>query len=273
MLEILKKLGLPELATQHGEHLDIMNAWVHLLMAILFVGWGAFFIYVLIRFRAKRNPRADYEGTKSHLSALVEVGVALVEIMLIVGFAIPLWAERVNEFPSQQGALIVHMVAEQFAWNVHYSGKDGKFGKTDPKLMDAQTNPLGLDKSDPNALDDVTTINQLHLPANRPVIIQLTSKDVIHGFGVPEFRVKQDVIPGLQVPVWFIPTVTTKEMRERMKDDNFNYEIACAQLCGIGHYRMKGYVTVHTAPEFDEWLSSQQPLLGSGANPEETFWQ
>jgi cytochrome c oxidase subunit 2 len=137
---------------------------------------------------------------------------------------------------------------------MHYPGPDGVFGRTDVALLDLQSNPLGLDREDPAAKDDVTTVNQLYVPVNKPVIVRLRSKEVIHSFGVPEFRVKQDAIPGLTIPIWFIPTVTTAEMRKQTGNDAFQYEIACAQLCGLGHARMRGFVTVQTAEEFQKWL-------------------
>jgi cytochrome c oxidase subunit 2 len=140
---------------------------------------------------------------------------------------------------------------------MHYAGPDGAFGRTDIKLIDLQVNPLGLDRSDPAAMDDVTTVNQLYLPVNKPIIVRLRSKDVIHSFGVPEFRVKQDAIPGLTIPIWFVPTVTTAEMRTRMGKPEFQYEIACAQLCGLGHARMRGFVTVQTADEFKKWMDEK----------------
>ena len=133
----------------------------------------------------------------------------------------------------------------------------GNSAAQDLKLIDAQENPLGLDRSDPAAKDDVTTLNQLYLPANKPIILRLRSKDMIHSFGVPEFRVKQDAIPGLTIPIWFVPTVTTAEMRTRTGNPEFQYEIACAQLCGMGHYRMRGFVTVQTAEEFQKWLAEK----------------
>ena len=152
--------------------------------------------------------------------------------------------------PSASEALIVQVTGEQFAWNIHYAGPDGEFGRTDIKLLDLQSNPLGLDRDDPAGKDDVMTLNQLYLPVNKPIIVRLRSKDVIHSFGVPEFRVKQDAIPGLTIPIWFVPTVTTAEMRTRLGKPEFQYEIACAQLCGLGHARMRGFVTVQTAEEF-----------------------
>ncbi len=250
-------LGLPALASTHGGQIDNMIGWVHVFMLILFVGWGGFFTYCLFRFRRSRQPVANYAGVKSHTSSYLEVGVAVVEAILLFGFAIPLWAARVDRMPSTSEALLVDVTAEQFAWNAHYAGPDGKLGRTDITLIDAQSNPLGLDRNDPAAKDDVTTVNQLYLPVNKPIIVQLRSKDVIHRFGVPEFRVKQDAVPGLTIPIWFVPNVTTEEMRTRLGKADFQYEIACAQLCGLGHFRMRGYVTVVPPDEFQKWLDDK----------------
>jgi cytochrome c oxidase subunit II len=250
-------LGLPPLATAHGAQIDGLIGWTHIFMLVLFVGWGGFFAYCLVRFRRSRQPVANYAGVKSHTSSYLEVAVLAVEMVLLFAFSIPLWAARVDRMPAANEALLVEVTGEQFAWNVHYAGPDGVFGRTDIKLLDLQSNPLGLDRSDPAAKDDVTTVNQLYLPVNKPIIVRLRSKDVIHSFGVPEFRVKQDAIPGLTIPIWFVPNVTTAEMRARTKNPEFQYEIACAQLCGLGHARMRGFVTVETADEFQKWIDAK----------------
>ena len=250
-------LGLPPLATAHGSQVDSLIGWTHIFMLLLFVGWGGFFIYCLIRFRRSRHPVADYHGSTSHTSSYLEGAVLVVEMVLLFAFSIPLWAARVDHIPAQRDALLVQVTGEQFAWNVHYAGADGVFGRTDIKLLDLQSNPLGLDRTDPAAKDDVTTLNQLYLPVNKPIIVRLRSKDVIHSFGVPEFRVKQDAIPGLTIPIWFVPNVTTAEMRTRLGKPEFQYQIACAQLCGLGHARMRGFVTVQTAEEFQKWMAEQ----------------
>ena len=259
---------LPHLASQHGAALDRTLDIVHLLMLVLFVGWSAFFLYVLVRFRRKRNPRADYAGVTAHTSSWLEGAVALAEAVLLIGFSIPLWADRVQRFPTTADATRVRVVAEQFAWNVHYPGKDGVFGRTDPKLVDVQANPLGLDRSDPAAKDDVVTLNHLHLPAGRPAVVLLTSKDVIHSFALQEMRIKQDVVPGTTIPVWFVPSVTTEEMRQRTGNPSFEYEISCAQLCGLGHYRMRGFVHIETPEVFDAWLAEQ-----ASQATEDSAWQ
>jgi cytochrome c oxidase subunit II len=254
-------LGLPPLATAHGGQIDSLIGWMHVFMLILFVGWGAFFVYVLFRFRQSRNPVANYPGVRSHASSYLEGGVLVIEMVFLFAFSIPLWAARVDHRPAESEALVVHLTGEQFAWNVRYAGPDGVFGRTDIKLIDVQSNPLGVDRSDPAAKDDVTTLNQLYLPANKPIIVKLRSKDVIHSFNVPEFRVKQDAIPGLTIPIWFIPNVTTAEMRRRSGNPEFQYEIACAQLCGLGHYRMRGFVTVLSPEEFQKWMDGEEAKL------------
>jgi cytochrome c oxidase subunit 2 len=264
-------LSLPQLASQHGAALDHALGLVHWLMLVLFVGWGSFFAFALWRFRARRHPVASHTGVTSHTSTWLEVAVAVVEAVLLIGFSIPLWADRVDRFPAPAESTEVRVVAEQFAWNIHYPGPDGIFGRTDAKLIDTQSNPLGLDRSDPAAKDDVTTINQLHLPVGRPVLIQLSSKDVIHSFALQEMRVKQDVIPGTMTPVWFVPTVTTEEMQKRTGNPEFGYQISCAQLCGLGHYRMRGYVTVETPEAFQKWMDEQQAELASQS--EESIWK
>ena len=264
-------LGMQPLAATHGAQIDNLVGWIHIFMLVLFVGWGGFFLYLLARFRKSRNPVADYRGVTSKNSTYAEIGVAVVEAVLLIGFAIPLWAARVDTIPPVNQALEVNLTPEQFAWNVRYAGPDGVFGRTDIKLIDLQSNPLGVDRSDPAAKDDVTTVNQLYLPVNKPIIVNLRSKDVIHSFNVPEFRVKQDAIPGLTIPIWFIPNVTTAEMRQRTGNPQFQYEIACAQLCGLGHYRMRGFVTVLSTEEFQKWMDDEQGKLkeleGAAANP------
>ncbi len=239
---------MPVQASAHAAEIDHMTVLVHWLMLVLFVGWGLFFLFALFRFRRGANPRASYTGAKGKISKGLEVAVAVIEGVLLVFYAIPAWATRVTRFPSESEAVVVRVVGEQFAWNIHYPGPDGKFGRTDLNRVTAD-NPLGLDRTDPNAKDDITTVNQLYLPVNRPVLVHLFSKDVIHSFGVYEFRVKQDAIPGMTIPLWFVPTRPGE------------YDIACSQLCGLGHFRMRGFVTVQSDADFRKWLDDQEKEL------------
>jgi cytochrome c oxidase subunit 2 len=201
-----------------------------------------------VRFRKSANPKASYTGAKGKLAKGLEIGVAVVEVVLLVFYAIPAWATRVAAFPAESEAVVVRVTAEQFAWNVHYPGPDGQFGRRELSRV-AADNPLGLDRNDAAAKDDITTVNQLNVPVDRPVLVHLASKDVIHSFGLFEMRVKQDAIPGMEIPVWFTPS--------RIGE----YEIACSQLCGIGHFRMRGFINVMTADNFRNFLAEEAKLL------------
>ena len=241
-------LGLPIQASEHAPEIDEMIILIHWLMAVLFVGWGAFYVYTLIRFRASAHPKADYTGVTSHTSSYLEIGVAVIEAVLLLGFAIPAWAHRVNDIPPEEEATVVNVIGKQFEWISHYPGEDGRWGRRDISLI-TPTNTIGLDRSDPNGADDIVSINQLNLPVNKPVIVNLSSQDVIHSFGIAEMRVKQDAVPGLQIPVWWVP------------NEVGNWEVNCSQLCGLGHYRMRGFVTIMEQEEYDAWLEEEASFL------------
>lgn len=252
---------LPIVASSHGQEIDMVIYLVHILMFILFAGWGTYVIYTLCRFAKPFHPKASYTGLESHITSKIEVAVVIFEAVLLIGFSIPFWIKQVNNYPDRPDRHEVRVIAEQFAWNVHYPGTDKIFGKTDFKYFDKQSNPLGIDPNDPHGKDDITTINQLYLPAGRPAIIHLTSKDVIHSFFLPEMRVKQDAIPGMSIPTWFTPTKLGK------------YEIACAQLCGIGHYSMRGFMTIQRPEEFDKWIAQQSAQASDpAAGGFDDFW-
>ena len=202
-------------------------------MLVLFVGWSVFFVYVLVRFRRGANPQANYRGVKGRGRRGSRAASLVAEIVLLAFFSIPFWRANVDAMPPSSGATIVRVVAEQFAWHVHYPGPDGVFGRTDITLV-SPDNPLGLDRNEPAAKDDIITTNRMNLPVGKPVVIFLSSKDVIHSFGLPQMRVKQDAIPGIVQPVWFTPTKVGQ------------WDIACSQLCGLGHFRMKGVYAIQT---------------------------
>ena len=247
-----KILGLPPLASKHGADVDKLIIYVHWLMAVLFVGWIIYFGYVLLRFNRKANPKADYVGIRGHLSSYIEVAVAAIEGVLLVGFAVPLWAHAVDHFPTpDEHPINIRIIAQQFNWNVFYPGLDGEFGNRDISLVTTD-NPWGFDKTDPKGKDDFNTTDEIHVVVNRPVIITITSKDVIHSFKVIAMRVTQDAIPGVPIPVHFTPTTIGL------------YQINCAQLCGNGHYSMShGRLYVDTQDDYDKWVAAKSK--GGGA--------
>src|SRR5437868_5137773 len=250
-------LGQPPNASSHGYQIDHIIEFCHWFMAALFFGWSAFFIFVLIRFRKRVHPAADHLGVRSGISTHLEFSVVLIEAVLLLGFAIPLWARRVNQFPPGKDALVVHVVAQQFSFNYHLPGPDGQFGRRDVGFV-SNSNPLGLDPNDPAGKDDIVTSGELHVPINRPLVAELSSKDVIHDFFLPAMRIGGDAIPGSLIPVWFTPVKTG------------SYEVICAQLCGLGHYGMKGTLVVDTPADYEAWLKERAELSGTQTPPPPT---
>jgi cytochrome c oxidase subunit 2 len=235
-----KLLGLPIDASEHGINIDQMLEFVHWKIFVLFIGWSIFFIYVLLRFNRRRNPKADYYGAKTKITTHLEISVVVIEAVLLIGFAFPLWAKRVNEFPAAADATVVRATGQQFVWNFHYPGPDGVFGRQSPYLV-TPSNQIGLDYDDPAAADDFVTLNDMHVPVDKPVIVQIMSKDVIHNFGLVNMRIQQDAIPGQNIPMWFTPVRTGM------------YEIVCGQLCGLGHYAMRAVLTVDPVEDYGAW--------------------
>lgn len=242
-----KILGLPPLASSNGQDVDNLIIYVHWLMLALFIGWIIYFFFVVWRFHRSRNPKADYHGVRSHASNFIELIVAGVEAVLLIFVAVPLWAKAVDKFPPADQSTVVQIVAQQYAWNVRYAGHDGTFGKQDMRFVNT-TNVFGVDPNDPNSKDDIQLLNDIHVPVNKPVILYVSSKDVIHSLKIISMRVCQDAIPGLRIPVWFTPTKIGR------------YQINCAQLCGPGHSAMTGgYLTVVSQEDYDKWIQSKSP--------------
>lgn len=243
---------LPTDVSVDGYKIDRIIDYLHYFMLLLFVGWGIFFVYCLVKFRQRPGHKADPRPVKAKASKWAEIGVAVFEVFLLVGLSIPAWADVKSKFPTEEdNPQYVRVMAEQFAWNFHYPGPDGIFGKLAIKHIDLASNPMGIDPADPNGLDDIVS-GELHIVAGRPVIAEISSKDVIHSFFLPVMRVKQDAIPGMRISVWFQPKANSAG----------NYEVACAQLCGNNHYSMKALMAIHdNQTQFDEWLQSEAPVI------------
>lgn len=255
LIELTRQLmGMPVLASKHGADVDKFIVFVHWLMGALFIGWSCYFILVLVKFNRKANPKADHIGIRGHASSYLEAVVALIEAVLLIGFAIPLWAGAVDNFPKDdEHPTKIKIIAQQFAWNAIYPGIDGKFGKQDPSLV-SDSNPWGFDKNDADGKDDFMTLNELYAPVDKPILITLTSKDVIHSFKIIAMRTTQDAIPGIRIPLHFTPNKIGV------------YQINCAQLCGNGHSSMAlGRLHVVEQDEYDKWIAAKVKAAGSSA--------
>jgi cytochrome c oxidase subunit 2 len=238
--DILKLFCLPEVASEHGSLVDQMHGFVMWFMVVLFVGWSIFLIFVFTVFRASRGAKANYHGVRGHTSTHIEVGVCIVEAILLLGFAFPLWARQADEYPTGTDTLRIRAVGEKFKWTFHYPGNDGVLGRVDHRLISI-TNPIGRDPLDPNGKDDFIT-GGLQLPVGRAVIVDVRSKDVIHNLCLTVMRSAQDATPGVPAHMWFKPIKTG------------TWDVICGQLCGPGHANMKAQMDVIPQKDFDGWM-------------------
>jgi cytochrome c oxidase subunit 2 len=238
---------LPELISAHGAMIDNQLVLTLIIAGTVFFLAQAALGFFIWRFRARGAERAGYWHENSRL----ELTWTVITAVIFVGLGIQgnrIWASCfLTDAPPD--ALTIEVTAQQFAWNIRYAGADGVFGRTNPALInDSEGNYLGLDPKDPAGRDDVVTQNIMAIPVNRPVRLLLRSKDVTHSFFVPQLRVKQDAVPGLAIRVHFTATKTGE------------YEIACAELCGMQHYKMRGRLLIMPEAEYQNWLKARAAL-------------
>ena len=244
-LFVSKKWWLPPSISEHGPALDRQFMITILVVGFAFTAAQIGLGYMLWKYRdTNTGTRAVY----SHGSNRLEVLWTVITAVIFVGLGVmgqSVWASlRLNAAPA--GSFQVEVVAQQFQWNFHYAGKDNLFGRTDPKLIDdSSLNFVGLDETDPNAKDD-SVVTALAVPVNRPTQLTLRSKDVIHSFWVPPLRFKQDLVPGMAITVHFTPNRVGK------------YELACAELCGQLHFKMKSYMLVLPEDEHKALMALSQ---------------
>ncbi|MCW1914633.1 cytochrome c oxidase subunit II [Luteolibacter sp. GHJ8] len=255
-----KFLSIPENFSAHGGRVDHLIDVVHWFMIALGVGWFLFFAFCLIRFRASVHPRASYHGVRNHISSHLEIAVVIIEAVLLLGFAFPLWKERTDTWQQVQklDPVRVRVIGWQFGWTYHYPGADGKFGRIDPLRITSNSDP-GIDLDDPNAQDDFIA-PMLKIAKGRPAILNITSNDVIHNYAIVPMRIQQDAIPGKEIPMWFTPNKTLET------------SVVCAQLCGEGHGNMIGQLEVVEDKAFRTWAETESAnaLKSRAPKPEST---
>ena len=238
---------MPDLASRHGAGIDAMLTYLLVTVGGLLLTSYLVLAWCIWRGAGRQaiGRRLATRRTEIGLSVALGLGMALIAEGGVLAIGMPVWSEYFDATPPAD-AVLIEVTAQQFMWNVRYPGRDGKFGRTDARLIDDTTNPLGLDRSDPDGKDDIVTLNEITVPFGRAVRVRLHSKDVIHSFFLPNFRVKQDAVPGMTPEVVFFPTKTGK------------YELACAELCGLAHYRMRGFFNVVPPDEYRQWLAQQE---------------
>ncbi len=251
-----KTLLVQDAASVEGARVDSM-LWVTLAVTgIVFILTQIVLFWFAYKYQEKENNKVFYFPHSTKLEVIWTVIPAIALTVLVV-IGLRNWFLFTGEPPKN--AMVVEVTGKQFGWIYRYPGKDGSFGKKYYKNIDNASNSLGLIWEDKLGHDDLVMEQTMYLVKGRPVKLIIGSRDVIHDVGLSHFRMKMDAVPGIPTTMWFTPKYTTKEMKEMTKNPDFQYEISCDQMCGNGHYSMKGVIEVVEQEEFDAWMVKQKP--------------
>lgn len=255
--EQLKGKILGEPASDHGILIDRMLYITIALTGIVFVITQVALFWFSYKYQESDKRKAFYYPHNNKLELIWTV-IPAITLTILVGFGLFYWFKITGDAPKN--SMVVEVVGKQFGWEFRYPGKDGILGKKYFKKVDpANNNPAGQLWEDEANHDDVFMEQEMHLVVNKPVKLVIGAKDVIHDVGLAHFRMKMDAVPGTPTTMWFTPRFTTKEMAEKTGKPNFTYEISCDQMCGQGHWSMKGVIVVETQEEFDAWMAQKKP--------------
>lgn len=249
------------IASEHGVTTDRLFWVTMLITGIVFFITQVLLFYFSYRYQYKEGRKALFFPENNRLEVIWTVVPAIVLTFLVL-YGLVVWNEITD--PAPEEAEVIEIMGMQFAWKVRYPGKDKQLGDYDYRLIDAD-NAFGMDFSDKNNFDDFSP-RELHLPKGRPVELKIRARDVLHSVFAPHFRLKMDAVPGMPTRFWFVPTKTTEEMRAETGNPEFNYEIACTEICGRAHFSMRLLVVVHEPEEYDKWYAEQQSWLSK--NPD-----
>ena len=245
---------LPEAASVHGKQTDSLFWLTMAVICTAFLLTHILLFFFPFMYRYKKENKALYYPENNKLEIIWTVIPAIVMTLLVIsGWWV--WSDITKPAPAD--AVKLEIMGKQFNWQVRYPGLDGQLGRHDYKKIDA-TNSMGIDFTDSESLDDFIP-REIHIPVNQTVALQIRARDVLHSVFMPHFRLKMDAVPGMPTNFAFVPTKTTAEMREELGDPNFNYELACTEVCGGSHYAMRMVIVVDSPEEFNTWYSEQQP--------------
>ncbi|GAO42187.1 cytochrome c oxidase subunit II [Flavihumibacter petaseus] len=263
--EMFKGKILGEAASDHGEKIDTMLYITLALTGIVFVITQVLLFWFAYKYQHSEKRTAFYFPHNNKLEVIWTV-VPAIALTVLVGFGLVYWFKITGDAPAD--ANVVEITGKQFGWIYRYAGKDKVFGKKYyQNINEGKGNQLGLIWDDKSAQDDIVTSDAMYMVVNKPVKLIINSRDVVHDVGMVHFRMKMDAVPGTPTTIWFTPKFTTQEMKEKTGRPDFEYEISCDQMCGKGHYSMKGIIKVVTPAEFALWMAKQKPAYVQ-ANPE-----
>lgn len=244
-------------ASKEGEYIDKM-LWISFaITGVVFLITQILLFYFAWKYQERKGRKA-YFLKHNNLLELIWTAVPAVFLLVLVVFGLKYWFLITGEAPKD--AIQIEITGKQFNWIYRYPGKDGRFGKTYYKNIDeTKSNPLGQLWDDKDNQDDIVTTSEMHIPVNHPVKLIIHSRDVVHDVGLSWFRMKMDAVPGIPTTLWFTPQFTTAEMRQKTGNPDFVYEISCDQMCGPGHYTMRGIIVVDDWADYRLWLLKQKP--------------
>ncbi len=251
---------LPEASSPHGRRTDFLF-WLSMgiITAAFFITNALLFIFAW-RYQYKAERRAAYYP-ENHKLELIWTVIPAVVMALLVFTGWRAWRDIMSEAPAD--AQVFEIVGKQFNWIVRYPGVDNnKLGAYNYKLID-NSNDTGIDYTDEASFDDFTSTTELHIPVNKPILLKIRARDVLHSVFIPHMRVKMDAVPGMPTRFWFIADKTTDEMRNQTGNQDFGYEIACTEVCGRGHFSMRLRLIVEDEASWQAWCKEQKPLLSS----------
>jgi cytochrome c oxidase subunit II len=250
-----KTLLAQESASIQGEKVDQM-IWITLAVTgIVFIATQFLLFWFAYKYQENDNRKAFFFAHSTKLE-LIWTAIPAITLTVLVVFGLRNWFFFTGEAPKN--AMVVEVTGKQFGWIFRYPGKDAVFGKKYYKNIDPAVNSVGIVWDDKLAQDDILTEQTMYVVKGTPVKLIIGSRDVIHDVGLSHFRLKMDAVPGIPTTMWFTPKFTTAEMKEKTGNPNFAYEISCDQMCGNGHYSMKGIVEVVTQQEYDMWMAKQK---------------
>lgn len=244
-------------ASSEGKSIDEMM-WVTIIITgVVFFITQILLFWFSFRYQESDKRKAYYFPHNNKLE-IIWTGVPAITLTILVVFGLKYWFKFTADAPKN--AQLIEITGHQFGWEIRYPGRDGILGRKNYKLTDAaKNNPLGVDWADAASHDDIHVPTTMHVVVNKPVKLVINSMDVIHDVGLPQFRLKMDAVPGTPTTMWFTPIITTKEMQKKTGNPDFVYEISCDQMCGKGHFTMRGIVVVETQKEYNEWMIKQRP--------------
>jgi len=244
-------------ASVEGEKIDFMFKITTLVTGSIFFVTQILLFYFCFKYQEKDDRKAFYFPHNTKLE-LLWTTVPAIFLTILVVFGLKFWFKMTGDAPSN--AIVIEVTGHQFGWEFRYPGPDGVLGRKNYKLTTSK-NPLGVefDADSTASRDDIHVTTTMHVPVGRPVKLVIGAQDVIHNVGLPHFRMKMDAVPGIPTTMWFTPQYTTSQMKERTGNPKFVYEISCDQMCGAGHFTMRGIIIVETEAEYNQWLKEQKP--------------